>query len=306
LIFWGGSTSRYSILEEIKMIKTPVIWNITNRCPYSCSFCCVDANSSIEDLSLEQKLKVVENIDVQNITIDISGGEPLMFEENLELIRLISKKLGKDSVSVTSTGKGLERVSLKDLSEYVYEIGFSYDFPFEPSPDRLLWYNSHNLEWASKLSHYGIKTMAQVPLLKSNCSNEIARGIYRNLFEGGIDRILLIRFSESGRGIARQELSLNQEEIGLLLRHYRCLEKEYGKPRVKVTPSVRGDFLGKVLTSLNISNNGLLLSNPWAYSLGGTPEDYCILGNLTEEKFSDLAGRNIYQRFFLQLRRNLK
>mgnify|MGYP001460090584 CR=1 FL=1 len=40
------------------MIQTPIIWNITNKCPYTCSFCCLDANSSTKDLSLEDKLKV--------------------------------------------------------------------------------------------------------------------------------------------------------------------------------------------------------------------------------------------------------
>lgn len=288
------------------MIKTPVIWNVTNECHYSCSFCCIDANSSTNDLPLEQKLRIVDNLDVQNITLDISGGDPLVSGENLELIRRVSRKFGKDSVSITTTGKGLERVDLEELSQYVYEVGFTYDFPFEPSPDRPLGYNSHNLEWAMKLSNWGVKTMAQIPLLRSNSSGGIIKEIYRNLFEGGIEGILLIRFSESGRGISRQELSLNQEEINLLLKYYRCLEREYGKPKIKITPSVKGNLLGRILTSLNISNNGLLLSNPWAYSLGGAPEDYCVLGNLTKEKFSDLAGRNVYQRFFIQLGRNLK
>jgi MoaA/NifB/PqqE/SkfB family radical SAM enzyme len=64
------------------MIKTPIIWNVTNKCPYSCSFCCLDANSSTRDLSLEGKLAVVENIDILNVSLDVSGGEPLMSDEN--------------------------------------------------------------------------------------------------------------------------------------------------------------------------------------------------------------------------------
>ena len=288
------------------MIKTPIIWNVTNKCPYSCSFCCLDANSPTKDLTLEKKLAVVENIDVLNVSLDISGGEPLMFDENLELIRVISKKLGKDLISITSTGKGLERINLEDLSSYVYEVGFTYDFPHEPSPDRPLGYNSHNLELAREVKKVGIKTMAQIPLLRSNFSKEIIEEIYKNLFESRIDKLLLMRFSESGRGASRKELSLNQEEIDQSLYYYRQLEKEYGMPQIKITPSVKGKFLGRILTSLNISNNGLLLSNPWSYTSGGIPEDYVVLGDLTKEKFSNLASRNIYQRFLIQLRRNLK
>jgi MoaA/NifB/PqqE/SkfB family radical SAM enzyme len=303
--FRGGNTSRCLILEKMKMIKTPVIWNITNKCPYSCSFCCLDANSSTGDLSLEQKLKVIENLDVQNINLDISGGEPLMFDENLELIRTVSKKLGKDSISITSTGKGLERVNLESLSKYIYELGFTYDFPYEPSPDRPLGFNSNNLELARESRKTRIKTIAQTPLLKSNISKEIITEIYKNLSESEIDGILLIRFSESGRGIFQNKLSLNQDEINQAVYYYRNLEKEYGKPKIKITPSVKWGILGKVLTSLNVSNNGLLLSNSWSYILGGMPEDYTVLGDLTKEKFSKLVGRNVYQRFLIQLKRNL-
>jgi MoaA/NifB/PqqE/SkfB family radical SAM enzyme len=290
----------------MKMIKTPIIWNVTNKCPYSCSFCCLDANSPTRDLSLEGKLAVVENIDILNVSLDVSGGEPLMSDENLKLIKMISKKLGKDSISITSTGKGLERINLEDLSSYVCEVGFTYDFPHEPSPDRPLGYNSHNLELAREVKKVGIRTMAQVPLIRSNFSKEIIEEIYKNLYESGIDKLLLMRFSESGRGVSRKELSLNQEEINQSLCYYRQLENEYGIPQIKITPSVKGKFLGRVLTSLNISNNGLLLSNPWSYTSGGMPEEYAVLGDLTKEKFSNIAGRNVYQRFLIQLRRNLK
>ncbi len=88
---------------------------MTNKCLYSCYFCCLDANSPTKDLSLGEKLAVIENIDILNVSLDISGGEPLMSDENLELIKVISKKLGKDSISITSTGKGLERINLEDL-----------------------------------------------------------------------------------------------------------------------------------------------------------------------------------------------
>jgi MoaA/NifB/PqqE/SkfB family radical SAM enzyme len=219
---------------------------------------------------------------------------------------MISKKLGKDSISITSTGKGLERINLEDLSSYVCEVGFTYDFPHEPSPDRPLGYNSHNLELAREVKKVGIRTMAQVPLIRSNFSKEIIEEIYKNLYESGIDKLLLMRFSESGRGVSRKELSLNQEEINQSLCYYRQLENEYGIPQIKITPSVKGKFLGRVLTSLNISNNGLLLSNPWSYTSGGMPEEYAVLGDLTKEKFSNITGRNVYQRFLIQLRRNLK
>ena len=78
-----------------------------------------------------------------------------------------------------------------------------------------------------------------------------------------------------------------------------------GCPKIKITPSIKGELVGKIFTSLNISNQGLLLSNPWSYGSEGEPEEYCILGDLTKNKLSELAGTNIYQRFFTQFRRNI-
>lgn len=116
---------------------------------------------------------------------------------------------------------------------------------------------------------------------------------------------MLIRFSESGRGDSRKDLCLTQEEVNRTVRFYRGLESSYGSPKIKITSTIKGNLLGKVLTSLNISNNGLLLSNPWSYDSQGRPMGEYVLGDLTKEKLSDLAGAKVYQRFLTQLRRNI-
>jgi MoaA/NifB/PqqE/SkfB family radical SAM enzyme len=287
------------------MIQTPIIWNITNKCPYTCSFCCLDANSSTKDLSLEDKLKVIEKLYSKSIKIDFSGGEPLWNLENIEILKVLSEKFGREMISVTSTGKGLERVDLEELAKYVSEAGFTYDFPRESFPDRPVWYNKHNLELAKEVSERGIETMAQTPLIKSNIAPEIIEEIHLNLNQSKIDRLLLMRFSESGRGISRVDLSLNQREINNSLKIYKNLETKYEKPKIKITPSIKGELVGKIFTSLNISNQGLLLSNPWSYNSKGKPEEYCILGDLIKDRLSRIAGTNVYQRFFTQLRRNV-
>ncbi len=287
------------------MIQTPIIWNVTNKCPYTCSFCCLDANSSIGDLSLEDKLKVIENLDSETIRIDFSGGEPLVDSENLEILKVLSEKFGRERISITSTGKGLERVDLEEIAGYVSEVGFTYDFPRESFPDSPRGYNKYNLELAKKVSERGIETMAQTPLIKPNTAPEIIEEIYRNLNKSKIDKLLLMRFSESGRGASRTDLSLNQRKINNVLKRYKNLEAKYGSPKIKITPSIKGESVGKIFNSLNISNQGLLLSNPWSYNPKGEPEEYCILGNLIKDRLSRIAGANVYQRFFTQLRRNV-
>lgn len=287
------------------MIKIPIIWNITNKCPYACSFCCLDANNTSKDLNLEGKLKIINNLDSDAIKIDFSGGEPLISNENLEVLKVLSKKFGKNRISITSTGKGLEKIDLGLLSELVSEVGFTYDYPCEPSPDRPFGYNKHNLELATEVSTRGITTIAQTPLIKSNISLPLIEQIYSNLNKSEIDYLLLMKFSSSGRGGLRQELVLTKNEIKKSIKLYRKLESIYRKPKIKLTPSLRGDFIGNVATSLNITNEGLLLSNPWSYDKKGKPLQKYILGDLTESKLSEIAGEKVYEIFFTQLRRNL-
>lgn len=287
------------------MIETPLIWNITNKCPYSCSFCCLDANSSIKDASLKDKLKIIENLDSPYLKIDVSGGEPLIDKEIFVILKKLSQKFGREKITITSTGKGLEKVNLTELEKYISEVGFTYDFPFEPSPNRPINYNQHNLELAREVSKQNIKTVAQTPLIKSNIIPEIMEKIYLNLKEAGINSLLLIKFSDSGRGNLWEDLDIAQEEINKAVKFYKRLESLYKVPKVKITPRIKGNLVGKILTSLNISNNGLLLSNPWNYDSLGRPKEKYILGSLIKENLSDLAGAKVYQRFLTQLRRNI-
>jgi len=287
-------------------MKTPIIWNITNKCPYHCSICCISANNnSSKDLSLEEKLKIITNLDSSSIKIDLSGGDPLYEDENLEVLKKLSKKFGKENISITSTGKGLEKITLFELKDLISEVGFTYDFPREPSPDRPKGYNLYNLKMAEKLTKMGIRTMAQIPLTKSNLNKEIIEEIYINLNLSGIKKLLLIRFSESGKGKSKKNLSLDQKEIKRVISEYKKLKLKYGSPKLLLTPFIRGNFIGNMFTSLNITNQGLLVSTPWAYDVEGKPLERYILGDLKREKMSKIAGRNIYERFFTQLNRNL-
>ena len=87
---------------------------------------------------------------------------------------------------------------------------------------------------------------------------------------------------------------------------YKRLEREKGFPKLKVVPSLRGRFFEKCFNSLNITSQGILLSTPWAYDVDGKPQDWAILGDLKKKRLSELAGRNVYQRFFTQLNRNIR
>ncbi len=285
------------------MQKIPLIWNITQACPWNCSFCCINAyylqlsSESLEselekikkkkiELSLEDKLRIVDNLDMQNFDIDVSGGEPLLFNENVGIIERLSKKFGKDSISITTTGKGLALVDKNTLKDIVGEVGFTYDFPYEPNTLRPKGYNSSNLEQIEKVVRAGIMTIAQIPLTTLNTDEEIIEGIYRNLTNTRVNRLHLMRFFPVGRGAHRLDLSLTNKEYQTAIKVYKGLEQSKG-PKIYVQTALRNS--GKNSSHLNITSKGLLLSDPWAYDHHGEPLEESILGDLRYQKFSEIA-----------------
>ena len=238
--------------------------------------------------------------------MDVSGGDPLISQDNLEILRQLSRTIGKESLSITATGKGLMSVDLDFLVDVIGEVGFTYDFPYEPSPDRPRGYNSSNLTVIRNLVQGKIRTLAQTPLTRKNISDEVIREIYGNLNDVGVEQLLLMKFFEAGRGVGRSDLTLTQEENRNAIRSYRRLERKYGSPKVRIVPSLKGKILEKFFNSLNITSQGLLLSTPWAYNEDGEPPKEVILGDLKTEKLSELSGRNVYQIFLTQLKRNIR
>lgn len=286
------------------MQKIPLIWNITQACPWNCSFCCINAyylplsSESLEtelekikrkkiELSLEDKLKIVDNLDRDAFDIDVSGGKPLLFRENVEIIKKLSKKFGRDNISITTTGRGLALVNKDALKDIVGEVGFTYDFPYEPNSLRPKGYNSSNLEQIKQVVKVGdMRTMAQIPLTKLNADESIIRDIYRNLTEARVERLHLMKFFPVGRGAHRLDLSLTDQEYKNAIKIYKEIESFEG-PRVYVQPALRDS--DKNSSHLNITSRGLLLSDPWAYDHHGEPLEEFILGDLRYQKFSEIA-----------------
>lgn len=304
-----------------KMLRTNIIWNITKACPWPCSFCCVGASytnperesysrglSNLREkgleLSLEMKLRILENLDSGSLEFDLSGGDPLLISENLEVLEAIAKKFGRDNNSVTTTGYCLTRIDQDRLTSAISLLEFTYDYPYENDPLRPVGYNLGNLRAVAEMNTENIETTAQTPLTTLNVSPQVIRDIYSNLMDARIDNLLLMEYSSSGRGSSQEHLRLNKEEYNEALRMYKDLERKY-----KIGPRInlQAPFLpfGRALfRSLNITSAGLLLSNPWAYDKSGKPLDYAILGDLKTQKLSEICGKTIVARFIKQLRAN--
>ena len=106
----GNSFYKMRDYEPIK-----IIWNITNQCNYHCDICAT--HSDRRELKPDEKNTALLNIlsiGRERIRqIDFSGGDPLSNHVDMGIIVKTQAILGKEKVSVTTTGEGITKAKIE-------------------------------------------------------------------------------------------------------------------------------------------------------------------------------------------------
>ena len=254
------------------------------------------------ELSLEDKLKIVANLDVERVRLDISGGDPLVVTDNLDVLKAASAKLGRDYVTLTATGAGMARIELADLVPLVGEFNFTYDSAsIKDVADRPKTYAARNLALGRDLAKLGAATRAEFPITRATSAPDHVARLYMNLHDAGIQKLLLMRLFTVGRGHIAADKTLSPVEYRAVIAQLRSLEREFRMPRVKLQCALRHlegrpanapvnpcDF---VRESFGLTPRGVLLASPWAINGHGEPlDDAFVLGNLVETPLSTLLA----------------
>jgi len=292
--------------------KVDIIWNITRLCMWNCSMCCVDAvhvqkqkakivfrshslkrETSIDfsfdgspmfdqasqhqvrskaELSYEDKLRVLRNLESFDPTIDFSGGDPFISRDTGKIIRIASEKFGRERVTLTATGAGLKREHPTDIAPFIGELNFTYDSTqTNKNVHRPHGYVFGNLRMAAKYVKMGVKTRAETPLSSKNISDKILQEIYRDLHEHGIQTHLIMRLFPVGRGTFFNSDIPSYDEYRRSIDVLRGLEAKLGTPKVKLQCALKyldPDFESKenpcdaVSGSFGLMWDGTLLGSP--------------------------------------------
>ncbi|MBI4154458.1 hypothetical protein HY498_00015 [Candidatus Woesearchaeota archaeon] len=316
--------------------KLDIIWNMSLVCPWDCKICCVDAvhvtsrsdqftivannlkdvgvfnrnsNDSIYnqatkirqeerlELKFEQKIKVIDNLKDYKVKINFSGGDPLVVDENLEVMKYANTFFGKENIQISTTGAGLTKCDPVEIAKFIGKLKFSYDSSDGVyNPNRPIGYNNSNLKKAHMFSKEGIFTVAEIPLSIRNTNSENIELIYQNLNKGAINQALLMRLFPVGRGIGKAteipspSLYLNAIET------FEELARKYGKPKLGLQCALKHlkgnneeNPCDLFRESFAITPDGLLLTSAWAYGLNGKPlDDAFVLGNISEQRIDDI------------------
>lgn len=256
------------------------------------------------ELTLQEKIRVVEHLEGFDARLDISGGDPLILPENWKLLEFASRRLGKSNITVTATGGGLHKNQIEVLSQHIGEFNFTYDPAFVLGhANRPPGYADSNIHVGSQLARKDILTRAELPLTISNCSPENLRSIYLSISEAGIHRLLLMRLFPVGRGAHHSDAVPSRDAYVGAIRTLRDIEQRYGKPSVHLQCALRHlestggnhevnpcDLLSR---SFGLMADGTLLLSPWAIGPQGQPlANEWILGNLARSPLAALINDN--------------
>ena len=311
--------------------KLDLIWNLSLVCPWDCEICCVDAAYvSSEDgevviksgfltdkitfvkegrtslfnqaartlqekkaeLDLEHKLKVLDNLSGRTVKINFSGGDPLVVDENIEVIREFSRRFGREYTEVSTTGAGLAKSNPEELGAVIGKLKFSYDAASGLyNPNRPRGYNNSNLHRASQYGKEGVFTVAETPLSIRNTNDEAIELIYENLHRADIDTVLLMRLFPVGRGLQRKTEIPTKEQYRSAIQKYRELESRLGTPKLRVQCALK--YLDQTdgenpcdlfRESFAITPKGIFITSAWALGRNGEPlDDAFVLGDLTQD-----------------------
>lgn len=281
--------------------KLSIIWNVTYECPWKCKFCVMDAGvcgaPKQKELTLEEKLQICRNIDISRVKIDLSGGEVLKNKkEHLKLIDALSKKLGTDSVGISTSGFGIDEETAKYLSTRVSDVEMTMDavpgVHYEYREDA---YHKTAGFAAKNLKKSGIYTGLQTVLTREHMDNpELLIGLRDFMVENKIDEWSLIRYFPSGRGENYKNLAMTDEENLALVNKIKemCEVTDINLDIHYLLPGSPKDHQCRcVKKSIGILPDGNVTACFWGLDDSGSIKDSKFyLGNLFEKPLSEILN----------------
>ncbi len=199
-----------------------IVWNFTNMCNLRCLHCYQNAGKTLpNELTLEEKLKVVDELDRAGVTaIALSGGEPTIHPDFFPIIAEASRRGFYTAVATNGLMFANYDFALKAKKAGLRYVEISIDAADPKIHDRFrgvpgAWEKAiKGLQNAIKL---GFSTALAFTVTKYNI-HEVPR-IIELAEELGVQRIVFFNFIPVGRGREIAKLDLSPEERERFLRY---------------------------------------------------------------------------------------
>src|SRR5579862_7147248 len=319
--------------------KIDLIWNHTRVCPHPCPACSVAAihvqnhesgarvfspdlatemqiprhpgetrysaaqrwlQGRGDELTYARKLCVLDNLAGFHVRVDLSGGDALVTADGLPLLSAVSARLGRSNVSLTITGAGVKWNLVDAIAELIGELNFTFDAATNADATvRPTTYASTNLKFAKRVQSAGVVTRAEFPITKAAACTDHLRRLYLELAEAQVDKLLLMRYFNVGRGSANPEYLPSRQDYLRTITTMRELEHIHKRPAIRLQCALRhieeqanpvsANPCDLGHASYGLMADGTLLASPWAINMRGQPLDQAwVLGNLADTPLSEI------------------
>lgn len=274
-------------------MKVKIVWNLTNKCPFKCAICAASAN--LREEKKINKTKILESIisiGKSNVCIDFSGGDPLSNKKDIELIKKASKMIGKENISISTTGLSLEKLSDEEVLELSQNYDLTYDFPikYNTLDKRDKRYNYKNIEQGKRIKNLGISLNIFIPL--QNLEEYLIDELVKDLIELNPKSISIIRLMPVGSLSINDLIKFDEIKLYNRLKEKIIFNKYTGD--FKATCSLRTILNDKkgcnmIKEKYGIDHLGNLYSCIWASDIIDNNNPFKI-GNLLENDLIELVS----------------
>ena len=181
---------------------------LTHKCPNKCIYCSSKNRLNNEELTTEEWIKVIEDLqDMKTPIIGLTGGEPMVRDDIYEIVKAIDDR----SISTLFTsGVNLTLEKAKELKKNgLFSIGISLD-----SHNREIHNKNRNdnnafdyaINAIQNARRAGLYTMAQTVVLKENLNKEDLFKLFKIAGENGAHEVKLLEPILSGDLLNKENL----------------------------------------------------------------------------------------------------
>jgi len=282
-----------------------VIWNLTRICPWDCAICCITALHACEttkqylktrqrdygkELSLAEKMQVLRDLCNEGFNIDFSGGDPLYYEEDMQVVEQATMWLPADKINVSMTGVELTERKI-ELLKKVKDVEFTIDSP----PDvknfaRPEGFHLSTVVVLKKCISAGIRTRAITVLYPLTMRESNLKEVYKILCGLEVPEWELLRFYPVGKAKHYSRITPNKDDY---LRTMSLLRAFRGPTKIFFQHSLRmleGDGVCPAVNqAFGILPDGSISACAWAINAQAQAiSEYFMLGKVPEQRIKDI------------------
>lgn len=205
-------------MNHLLILPKVAALELTYKCNHKCLFCSCpwesDETYKKAELKAEEWFSVIDELMKNGVTaFTLTGGEPLMREDLMQIIEYILQKGA--SLNMISNGRKIDDEFLDYIAKRKISICISI-----PGIETFVEHTGiDNVEYVlslfEKTKIRGIQATANIAVTKKNLP-ELYENIAYALIKGA-DYVLLNRFLPGGRGLKNQEYLLTKEETNRML-----------------------------------------------------------------------------------------